>query len=153
MSITPITEDVIFTVSDPAVREKVESLLGHKHISIPKLHALLADEALSEHTKQFEWMISMKHFQRELEHLLRDIYIRRRGPIADDTDSEDDMDHEEKWEYDSQKSYVASNPWDWCPVADADKYEALQLHILKLHYIVSDHHACLRYRVYKPKTA
>ena len=153
MSITPITEDVVFNVSDPVVREKVEELLGHKHESIPKLHQLVANEALSEHTKQFEWMIAMKHFQRELEHLLEEIYIRHRGPVADDTDSEDDMDPEEKWEHDHQKSHIARYPWDWCSVADSDKYNALKKHMGKVYDTVSSHHMYLRSLVYKPKTA
>lgn len=152
MSITPISEDFVFSVSDQAVCAKVEELLGHKHESIPKLHQLLADETLSEHTKQFEWMLAMKHFRRELEHLLGEIYIRHRGPISDDTDSEDDMDPEEKWEYDHQKSYVASTPWTWCPVADSDKYNVLKTHMGKLYNTVSGHHVYLRSLVYKPKT-
>jgi hypothetical protein len=152
MSLTPITEDFVFTVSDPVVRAKVEELLGHKHTSIPKLHRLLADETLSEHTKQFEWMIAMKHFQRQLEHLLQEICIRR-NPTTDDTDSEDDMDPEEKWDYDHQKSYVASNPWDWCHIDDADKYNALLDHMIKIHDVVSSHHMYLRDRVYKQKTS
>ncbi len=153
MRITPITEDLVFNVSDPAVRAKVEELLGHKHLSIPKLHQLLADETLSEHTKQFEWMIAMKHFRRELEHTLSEIYIRHRGPVADDTDSEDDMDPEEKCHYDWMQRHVAYNPWDWCPVADSDKYNALKRHLGELYDTVSGHHMYLRDLVYKPKTA
>jgi hypothetical protein len=152
MSITPISEDLVFNVSDPVVLTKVEELLGHKHTSIPKLHQLLADETLSEYTKQFEWMIAMKHFRRELEHLLQEICIRR-NPTTDDTDSEDDMDPEEKWEMDHQKSHVASNPWDWCHIDDADKYNALLGHMIKVHDVVSSHHMYLRDLVYKPKTA
>jgi hypothetical protein len=152
MSITPISEDAVFNVSDPVVCAKVEELLGHKHQSIPKLHQLLADETLSEHTKQFEWMVAMKHFRRELEHLLQEICIRR-NPTTDDTDSEDDMDPEEKWDYDHQKWHVASNPWDWCPIDDADKYTALLNHMIKIHDVVSSHHMYLRDRVYKPKTS
>ncbi len=152
MSLTPITEDTVFNVSDPAIRAKVEELLGYKHLSIPKLHRLLADETLSEHTKQFEWMVAMKHFRRELEHLLQEICIRR-NPTTDDTDSEDDMDHEEKRHYDWMQRHVAYNPWDWCPIDDADKYNALLDHIIKVHGIVSSHHMYLRDRVYKQKTS
>lgn len=156
MPINPISEDFVFNVSNPVVREKVEELLGHKHESIPKLHMLLANEALTSGVKNFEWMLAMKHFTRELEHLLQEVCIRRRVADQEESDSDsecDDYDPEAEHDRFYQELHVRENPWSWSPVTDADKYDELLQHLIKLHDTVSSHHMYLRDCVYKTKTA
>ena len=68
-------------------------------------------EELPLKERQFRWMMIMKHFDRQLEEMQRELFIRERQMKGQPLYTEEDMEDEDGFHYKITAEEVEQNPW------------------------------------------